>query len=474
MKKIIGIALLGYSFLSAAESERKTEKTSISHLFVRPVHDNLTARNNYWHDSFLDVDKKNAFQILTQYHRSFGSDDMRRHFLMANRNSLKVRGSTHADFASVTNPEEIRADWIGLPTGFQGTLNINPKLWQLSIMVSARHSFDKLFGLDFFENWFGFINMPLVIAHTDMNFTQDGVTAAATTGEVRDILTAFNNSTWKYQKIRTDNKTSTNIGEIRLGLGRTLLSTGRATAATYSAISIPATKKPSNEYIFEPQVGFNGHVGIIFGANLELPLTREESEDQTMLFLDFENNSLIRNKQYRTFDLKNKQWSRFLEYRKNGFTAEQGVNIMTRKTRCSPYSITQASTGIRFTHNKVEGQVGFGVWGHGAERLVLDTAWEEEYGIAGTTITTSATVSTIKTLGADDAAFTTVKKEDIDLNSAASPATVAFSAHASLGGRGRGENADGFWGIGASAEIPRGSTKAFKTIGFWATAGGAF
>lgn len=66
------------------------------------------------------------------------------------------------------------------------------------------------------------------------------------------------------------------------------------------------------------------------------------------------------------------------------------------------------------------------------------------------------------------------KKEDIDLNSAASPAMVAFSAHASIGGRGRGKNADGFWGIGGSAEIPRGKTKGFKTVGFWATVGGAF
>ena len=118
---------------------------------------------------------------------------MRRHFLMANKNSLKVRGSAHANFASLTDPEDIRADWIGLPTGFQGTLNINPKLWQLSVMLSARHSFDQLFGSNFFENWFGFITMPVVIAHTDINFTQDGITAAATTGEVRDILTAFNN-----------------------------------------------------------------------------------------------------------------------------------------------------------------------------------------------------------------------------------------------------------------------------------------
>ena len=474
MKKIIGIALLGCSLLSASESERKIEKTSISHLFVRPVHDNLTARTNYWHDSFLDQDKKNAFQILTQYHRSFDSQDMRRHFLMANKNSLKVRGSAHANFASLTDPEDIRADWIGLPTGFQGTLNINPKLWQLSVMLSARHSFDQLFGSNFFENWFGFITMPVVIAHTDINFTQDGITAAATTGEVRDILTAFNNSTWKYQKIRTGKKTDTNIGEVRLGMGRSLLSTGRATAATYSAISIPTKKSATNEYMFDPQVGFNGHVGIIFGANLQLPLTREEDEGQAMLFLDFENNALIRNKQYRTFDLKNKQWSRFLQYRKDGFAAEQGVNIMTRKTRCSPYSITQASTGLRFMFRKVEGQIGFGVWGHGSERLVLDVAWEEEYGIAGTTTANSASVSTIKTLGADDAAFTPVKKEDIDLKSAASPATITFSAHASIGGRGRGENADGFWGVGTSVEIPRGSTKAFKTIGFWATVGGAF
>lgn len=469
MKKKIGLFLLGCSFLHA--SERKTEKTSISHLFVRPVHDNITARTNYWHDSLLDTDKQNAYQILTQYHRSFDSDAMRRHFLVANRNELFFQEGANPTLPAV---RDVRANWVGLPENFTGTLKIDPQLWQYSFMFSARHSFDKLFNMDFFKNWFGFVNIPVVIAYTHMNFTQEGVTNAATTGEVRDILTAFNNSTWNYQKIRTTSKTSINVAEVRLGIGRSLLSNGRATAATYSAISIPTKKSATNEYMFEPQIGYNGHIGIIFGAHLQLPLTREENRGQAMFFLDFENNSLIRNKQFRTFDLKNKEWSRFLQYRKNGFAAEQGVNIMTRKTRCSPYSIMQASSGMRFMFRKVEGQIGCGVWGHAAERLVLDTAWEEQYGIIGTTNITSASASTIASIAANDAAFTTVKTTDIDLESAASPATVTFSAHASLGGRGRGENADGFWGIGSFVEIPRNNTKAFKIWGLWATVGGAF
>lgn len=343
MKKYLVVVLLGSSFLSA--SQRKTEKSSISHLFVRPVYDNLTTRNNYWHDSFFDTEKNNAYQILFQYNQSFNSKKMRRHFLMADQNELKVRGSAHGSFSSVSDPTDVRAEWIGLPDDFEGTLKIRPTLWQASFMFTARHSFEKLFDSSFFDGWFGFASVPVVLSHTNMHFEQESVTGALTSGDVRDILTAFNNPAWNYQKIRTAaQQPKFKAGDVRIGIGRTLLSNGRATAATYSAVSMPTTKTQKNKYMFEPQTGYNGHIGIVLGADLQLPLSREDSLSQVALFLDFENNSLIRNKQYRTFDLKNKEWSRFLQYRKVGLAAEQGVNVMTRKTRCSPYNITQASS----------------------------------------------------------------------------------------------------------------------------------
>lgn len=54
-------------------AEIKTEKTSQSFLFTNPIFTTLPARISFWHDSWFDIDKNNAFQTITLYQHSFAS-----------------------------------------------------------------------------------------------------------------------------------------------------------------------------------------------------------------------------------------------------------------------------------------------------------------------------------------------------------------------------------------------------------------
>lgn len=473
MKKLFILGLLATGFIQA---EIQTEKTSQSFLFTRPIFNNIPAHTSFWHDSWFDIDKKSAFQISSSFQRSFNSEKLKRYFLMAERDKLIVRGSAHGSFANTDT--DVRAEWLGLPDDFQGTLAIAPEQWQLCWNLSARRSLPKLFNSDFFDRMWAFIDIPVVIMRNDMNFKQEAVTgAAAATVAVRDIETAFQNTEWKYQKMKTTGISATRLGQVRLGFGKTFISDGRALAATYSALTLPTCAKQNNQYIFQPQAGYNGHFGIIWGANFQLPLTRSTDKNTTALFLEFENTYLVRNDQYRTFDLKSKEWSRFLLMRlkdQTTNTTTPGVNVLTKKVRVSPYAIIDVSGGMRFNVGPAQAEFGFGVWGHSTERIKLNETWKENYGIAGTTTDTSASASTIVSLGADDGTFTPIKETDLDFNSAASLATVLYRAHVALGARGRGQNTDALFGCGAFVEIPRNKTKAFSQWGVWVKAGGAF
>lgn len=470
-KKISIVLLLCSSYLNA---EIKLEKTGQSFLFTKPIFTNLPAKISFWHDSWFDIEKKNAFQVMTSHQNSFESKDLKKYFLMKNRDALIIRGDGNAGTDPVT---DVRAEWLGLPTNFQGTLNIKPEQKQLCFSLNGRRAFNFTEN-SFFRNMWGFFELPVVFVKNNMNFAQDLVSnAAATTNTVYDIESAFNNPAWNYQKIKTTHDDKTQIGEVRVGFGKTFLSDGRAHVVSYSALSIPTTQKQNNEYMFSPQAGFNGQAAFISGASFQLPLTRKTDTNDVCLFLDFENTFLLRNEQYRTFDLKNKEWSRFLPLREKDQTTDvttPGVNILTQKVRISSYSLINASGGVRFHVGKSEAEIGLSAWGHNDERLKLETPWEENYGIAGTTTNTTASVSTIKTQAANDAAFTPIKETDINFDSGSSLSTVIYRLHVSIGGRGRGENNNGLFGCGFFVETPRNKTKAFSQWGLWGKIGGAF
>ena len=473
MKKIYLLLLLVPCF---AKAEIMTKKTSQSFLFTRPIFNNIPAFTSLWHDSWFDKEKKNALHASVQYQRSFNSDKLKDYFLMEDRNTLKIRGTAHANYTNLDT--DIRAQWLGLPNDFEGTLTIKPEQSQFCVNISGRRSLPKLLNSSLFENMWLFFDAPIVIARNTLNFKQEAVSgAAAATVAVRDIETAFNNSEWNYQKIKTTKRSTTNLGHLRLGFGTTFIADGQKLVATYSALSIPTAKTQNNQYMFQPQVGFNGHWAMVWGVQMQLPVTRQTDQNATCLFLELENTCLIRNDQYRTFDLKNKEFSRFLLLRQKDQTTNTttpGVNILTQSVRASAYALIDACAGVRFNVGYAQAELGFGAWGHNKERLRLNHPWKETYGIAGTTTNTSASASTIKTLAANDAVFTPIKETDLDFTSASSLATVVYRAHASLGARGRGQDSNALFGCGAFVEIPRNKTTAFSQWGVWVKAGGAF
>lgn len=440
--------------------------SSKSFMYTRPVFQNSAARFSFWHSAFFDTSKSMAFRATPIYQQTFKPENFLPYFLMKYKTSINISNNVLTG--------DVRPEWLGLPAAFEGTFNIRPEQKQFGLDLAFRKTFPKLFDLSFFDGWWLYATMPIVMIKNDLHFTQSNVTnPGPATDPVHDVITAFQNPDWNYLKIKNRAETKTRVGQIQIGLGKTFICEDFAHLTTYSGLSIPTYHSANNKYLFEEQPGFNGHVGFVWGFSTGFPLTRAGKHCTTSFFLNFESIYLLRNHQYRTLDLIDKQWSRYMLFRQQGLPAEPGVNVLTQRVRCSPYNYMDAATGFRFDIQSVEAEIGFGVWGHSDERIMLVNEWNPIYGIAGTTLNTSASQSTIKTLAADDFTFTPIQHNQLDLDTPAQPGTLVWRGHLALGSRQRGETGDAFFGLGVFVEVPRNETKYFSQWGAWFTFGGA-
>lgn len=448
----------------------KTDKHSQTFLFTRPAYQNISLNQALWHGSFFDTTKNNAFQLSFVYQKSYRSDHIRNYFLQSDDPYIKIN-RTALDRNAL--PE-----WFGLPDDFSGLMTVSPEQKQYAGIFEFRKNLGPLFNSEFFKDWWLSAMTTVSQVENNLHLQQSNVQNAASTNlTVYDILTAYNNPEWDYLKINGRTK-DTHIPEVRIVVGTTVLSTSNgAYAASYSGFSIPTKKKLHNHHMFEAQVGFNGHVGIIWGLNLQAPLTKKEDALQILFDINLENNFLIRNHQYRTFDLHDKKWSRYLTMRKKDQitnTVTPGVNVLTHISRVSPHALIDFSTSLRFHYLSLEAEIGYGLWAYGGDSIKFTTPFAQEYGIAGTVTNTSASASTITTRAANDTTFTVIKESDIDLSSGAMHPALVNKFHTSFGFTHQGQVYTAHGSLGGFVEFPRNSTKALATWGIMAKAGSAF
>lgn len=472
--RFIACLCISYSYADI-QDERKEHKTSQSFYWNAPLN-SVGLRYAGAREEFFSSKHTHTIRAYGAYTKSFSSTKMAQFFLKEHKEELIIRGSEHELFTDYTT--DVRADWLGLPNNFEGTLSLSSSYETYGITFSARTSLKDFLPYSFFKRSSLFCELPIVHTKTDLDFTQSKISnAAADTDPVYDILTAFNNSEWKFQKIRTTHDKTTQLTELRLGFAKTFISNHRALLSMTSAISIPTMRSYKNEYMFEAHGGLHGHAGIISSVHINAPLTLDQEPFYCSFFLDAEHTLVVRSKQYRTFDLKDKQWSRFMQFRKKDELADvtyPGVNILTQKVRISPYSMFDVLAGFRFKTGSLDAEIGFGAWGHPHARIKFTETFDETYGIAGTAANYSASASTINTLAANDTNFTPIFVTDLNISSAVSPSKVIYKAHGSASYHYHTDSYAGYISLILQIQIPRNHTNGFKTWSLGLSAGTGF
>ena len=373
-------------------------------------------------------------------------------------------------------------------------MTLSPQQRQYGLMLEYNQELKKLFDLPFLSDYWLDIQMPITSVENNLRIEQLDVQGVGTSTP-KDIIEAFNQSAWRFGKISPTKRSETGIAEISIRLGKTFMSENHFQLVYYSGITIPTTQKQNAKYLFDPFVGNNGHFGFLAGVNTQLLLNRNPSKFAWCFFANISTSFLARDTQTRTFDLKNKPWSRFMLFVKKGEAPTKtypGVNVLTRKVTARPYNFVDFSTGWRVMAGVVEFEIGYNIWGHGDEELRLSEQCQiggvcdkGEFGLApfdnatvadGTTATSSE--STIMTQGAVDQAsgantFVAITNNDIDLKSAASASALNHKAHTSIGIVRKGDKVNAIAGAGFYIDIPQKNT-ALKVWGFWFKAGATF
>lgn len=325
MKKSFAIFLL-ITYVFSANAKKFT--TSRSFLFYRPIYQNVAAVESLWHNIVHQKeDLSLGMQAIGLYHKSLDRDRIGNYFLLNCKNCITIKG----DNTSGAIDRDIRAEFFGLPSNYDGTFSLHPKQEQACGIIEYCQSLSSIYKCDLTRNrWFS-IRMPLQWVKNSLNPSQSiinsGITNINTVSNANfcnlscnTTLSSCNNTTLVQNqptnfieamnqpditnsRIYSGNKDKFGLAEIRLSLGSTILDHNDFHFSYYSTFVIPTAHKQRPEFLFNPFLGVNGHFGLGGAVRLELPLHECDSNYKALFFLHLEGIYYFHSTECRTFDL---------------------------------------------------------------------------------------------------------------------------------------------------------------------------
>lgn len=471
--KILQVSI-GLFFTLFCSLEAAKTKTGQTFMFTRPVYQNIGATTFLWRNAIADERKEfgAAVRALVIGQKTINDNSrVGKYFSLKCKSTMIIAG----DDTELAGGRDIRAEWLGLSSDLSGYISLKPKQHQAGVVLN----FNQHLGaskIEFLADSWLELMVPIVQVVNQIKIEQNNVTQNGKPVDPSVIAAAFNQPVFKFGAICQKPMKETGLPEIRLIFGTTIVNKNDFLVNYYTGLVIPTGPKQDPAYLFSPVTGPNGHWGIAAGLNFELPLQPEDSCCTFKLYGCMENVYLFHKHEVRVFDLRGKQWSRFMQFRKKGETATvPGVNILSQPVRVHPYSFFNLSTGFHFGFGNFVGELGYTLWTHPKECLrYCNPSCEGKkpaicsYGIAGTG-TKSASCSTIKTLAPDDIFFKRLNRNKLNPHSGEGRGAFTQAAHVACGYYCNTR----FIGIGGNWEQPSGNS-AFEQWTIFFTAGTSF
>jgi len=508
MKKyILGIVIfcctVQATFRVDLNLQEPRETFAHSFMFTRPAYYNLSMIQTLWHDFFLNKEGSAlaSVQVIAFHQQSKEDNDTKRYFLPYSAKASKGGPycSTQVLIAGDNVEQDffirdVRAEWLDLPNTFRGILTINPKQQQSGVMIQYNQDFKKFFCSSFFENAWLTISVPLVHVQNEFNPMQSNITGVIThdknTHQPDDILEAFNQPDWCYDRFPIHKQSTFGIAELRIDFGCTYIFKNQEydQMAYYSMVTIPLAGRQDPQFIFSPFAGNDQHFGYGGGILTQFLLNRNPERCAWCFFANVEAIWLFHNREKRTFDLINKPWSKFMLFtHKNSppGTTVPGVNVLTQSVKTTPMGIFDFSTGWRLQIEAINIDLSYNLWGHGREKISLheDCCVFDftEYGIAGKgfiinqgkEVAASASHSTIDQQADNDITFVTINPLELDLRSGASAGALNQKVQVAIGTECKGNAIESFFGVGACFDFPY-KNSALKLWSLWLKGGASF
>lgn len=486
MKKqyiIYSIFIFSYFFLITQAHDERIH-TAHSFLFYRPVYYNINARSSIWSHLLQQEDNNCSLgaQAYFIYQRSQHTSNIARYFLLNCKDHILFAG----DQSPQKKYRDVRAEWFNLPSDFSGYLSLSPYQKQYAFVFNYSQDLFQVSPWEILQPCWLELSIPIQHVENSLNPNQFFP-------EGNEIINAFEQPGICSAKLYTNTQQLTDIAEIKLTLGYRWLVLDGFLLSTYSSVIIPTGGKHNPEYLFSPYTGPDGFFGVGTGVRLEMPLFDTPLLDnpqiysdslcdiKTYFFFDIENQYFLASDRIRTFDLRNKPWSKYLQYRRP-YEQEtiSGTKILTLHTWVEPHNMIDLTTGFLASWGHFHTEWGYSLWARQKETLYLiRPACQTQsfkfacYGIAGSEHGTSASTSTICARGPNDPVFALIRASEIDLCSAAYSGGSAHRVHGFVGYRSHTALREYFGGVGLFYEFYE-VNSALNNAGLWIKLGSNF
>jgi len=475
----ITTSLLADSLSDSTRLEATSKTTlSIHPLFVSQSPEMVSGFRNDRNQT-RENGRGGAFQAVLFGSRTNNSCDLARYFFPDGQESLIAAEDDISPAPGFTKTKNLLAQNFNIFTvdgTFESTIKIAPQQSVIGLGLHYRQSFWK--NHDRGRGFWLSVSAPIMHVKNSMNFCENvistggGVDEAANTVVVANMTEAFQQEAWNFGKIVADcSMKKTGLGDIEFKVGYEWLQHEPAHMESYLGIVVPTGNKNEGVYVFEPIIGRGKYFGVMFGSCLGLEIWNNEAGDKNIRY-ELANHSeiLFKREQVRSFDLKNKPWSRYLPVYLNedeaiaagtppatpikANSSTPGINVFTQEVKVTPGLTHDINTAFIFSVRKFQGEVGYNFLAKRGEKVELNCCWQEGpalkhfLGLGQTnpirtidgnkyleqTVTNQPESTTILIpVAVVDYQNSIIKETDLDLNSAATPALFANTLYATLG-----------------------------------------
>lgn len=274
---------------------------------------------------------------------------------------------------------------------------------------------------------------------------------------VDSMTAAFAQCNWFFGRIPNRKIAKWGVADIELKIGYDSIACETCAMNSYVGLVVPTGTRIRGKTLFEPVVGNNHHIGFMLGSCMSVEVWKWCQYSMT-LCLDNDTRYLFSNHQVRSFDLIGKPWGRYQETYKSSEAAASafntlnqnsgtsGINIFTQCVRVSPHLSFNFNTGFLINRQgdcsswMFEG--GWNWFARQTEVVELEcntnvsaAALKAVNGIGTTTIARNIKDNFVGSQFTFPQGYHAVSNCDIDLESAAHPATLSTTIYASLGYR---------------------------------------
>ncbi len=490
-KKVIFFLFCFFSLLNLFISIKSDDFSSKSFFSVQRIFGPTTPECvSIKHDQIrlYEEEKRYSFDATVFGGSTFNEDDLAKYFLPFQKKEI-IAGELGSK-AVKEGDVDVIANYFGVLTSnfytvgspvngtfnnytFQSKVKFAPKQTFAGVTLTYKQHLSRYLDKGF---WFEIV-VPIETVTNTIGMTEEITTAGGPDGNnptippgfVPNMTSAFRQSTWRFGKINGP-QSATGVADLYFKVGYLTLKEENYFLRSYAGLSFPTGNQVTGEFLFEPIVGQNKHA-TLFGATSIGFKVWSRCNKSIYMELDTCGTLFFSNDQIRSFDIKDKSWSRYMWVYLDSTTTttSPGINVFTKNLNVQPGTARDLNTALIYRDGNFQAEGGYHFYSRQAEEVKFSKPWEPGPGIAaiynsandfiaGGLTRDNATIKQYTGIDNDTIndtfVFRELQESDFDMESASHPALISHTIYVALSGHwdqcGRHPK---FFGVGGSYEF---------------------